>query len=256
MRVKNTLKDLDFTSFLKEKGLNEPMAHLVYSPVWFYGKDIFIDIVSVLVLLLISFFTLQYYRINTKNKNYLYLTISFFVLAVSFVFKILTNFTIYYHVLETMRFGSVTLTYLSMEPTNILHFIGFTSYRLLTLAGLSGIYFTYQKNRCCSNFILVGLLVLIVAYFSSVAYHTFHLVSLIFMFFITLEFYKNYKKSRNETAKLALYSFAIITSSHLFHMLVTFNLWLYVVGELIQLAGYITLLITFILVLTHAKKKE
>ena len=62
------------------------MIDIIYSPHWFYGKDIVIDVISILVLSLIGVFSIKYYRISKKNKNYILQTSSFFVLASSFIF--------------------------------------------------------------------------------------------------------------------------------------------------------------------------
>src|SRR3989338_1029488 len=96
------------------------MIELVYSPNWFHGKDIIIDTVSIVVLSLIAFFSIRCYRIDKENKNYLYLAISFIVIAFSFLFSIITNFTIYYKSIETANLGFLTLTYQAMRSTDIL----------------------------------------------------------------------------------------------------------------------------------------
>src|SRR3990170_997375 len=106
------------------------MIQVVYTPQWFYSKDLLIDAVSALVLLLIASFAVRYYKLNKKNKNYLYLAGSFFLIALSFLFKILTNFTIYYKVFETMHFGDFILTYPTIQVSNILFLAGFLLYRL------------------------------------------------------------------------------------------------------------------------------
>lgn len=228
---------------------------LLYSPQWFFGKDILIDIVSVIVLFLIGYFGIKYYKLNKKNKNYLVLASSFFMLAVSFLFKILTNFTIYYHTIETRTLGALTLTYHAVKSSNLFFIIGFLMYRILTLLGLYLLYSIYQKQTKPNIFLVVYLL-LIVTYFSSSAFYIFHLTSFILLLFITSQYIKNYKNNKIETTRSLAYSFGIITISQVLFILVRFNLFLYVIGESLQLVGYIWLLFTFISVLKHGKKKR
>ena len=90
------------------------MVKLIYSPQWFYGKDVIIDIVSICVLLLIAFFSINYYRIK-KNRNYLYFALSFIILASSFLIKILMNINIYYKIIETKQLGIITVIYQSVK---------------------------------------------------------------------------------------------------------------------------------------------
>lgn len=230
------------------------MINIIYSPKWFYGKDIIIDIISIFVLSLIAFYSIKYYRLNKKEKNYLVLAISFISLAVSFLFKILTNFTIYYHIIETKEVGFVTFTFNAVQSSNLLFFIGFLMYRLLTLLGLFGLYSIYEKQSK-PNVLLLIYFVIISTYYIDFAYYIFHLTSLILLVLILLQYFKNYKKNKNRTTKLLFYSFSVIAISQVFFIFVGLNLYLYVISEILQLLGYIGLLLTFILVLKHGKKK-
>jgi hypothetical protein len=230
------------------------MIQLVYSPKWFYGKDIIIDIVSIFVLSLIAFFSIEYYKINKRNKNYLFLATSFILIALSFLFKIITNFTLYYHILETRQVGFVKFTYNVIKSSDILFFAGFLMYRILMLLGLYVLYSIYLKqNR--TNILLITYLILISIYFSNSAYHIFHLTSLIFLVIITVQYFKNYKKSKSETNKWLVYSFSVITLSQIVFVFIMIHTILYVIAELMQLIGYLGLLITLIKVLKNGKKK-
>jgi hypothetical protein len=231
------------------------MIELIYSPAWFYGKDIIIDIISILVLFSIAFFSIKYYNISKTKKNYLYLAASFAIIALSLICKILTNFTIYYNVLETRQIGFVTFTYQALRSTDTLFFVGFLFYRVLTLLGLYFLYSIYTKQPA-SNIFMVVYLLLVGTYFSQSAYYIFHFTALILLIFITNAYWKNYKKNKHYTSRLLLYSFAIITLSHLISVFVKIDLLLYVIAELIQLAGYITLLITLIMVLRYGKETK
>ena len=222
---------------------------------WFYGKDLVIDIVSALVLLLIALFSLRYYKIERKNKNYLYLAISFLLIAVSFFFKILANFTIYYHVFETKYFGLYSITYHSVKTSDILFILGYLIYRLLTLLGLYILYSMYQKNQSKSNIFLIIFFILVSTYFSQSAYYIFHLTALLLLACIALQYYTNYKKNRQFTSRLLASSFVIIGISQIVFIFVNLNQNLYVVAEIIQLLGYLILLTTFVKVLRNAKKK-
>ncbi len=225
----------------------------MYTPKWFYGKDIAIDIFSILVLFLIAFFSIKFYRINKKNKNHLYLSLSYILLGLSFVFKILTNFTIYYVALETRNIGFVQFTYNALKSTDTLFFTGFLLYRLFTLVGLVILYSIYYKSKSKSNFLLLLYLVSILVYFSQSAYYIFHLTSLILLSLITLYYFRTYKKSKNTNTQLVSISFFIITISQIIFILIKYNPFYYVLAESLQLIGYVLLLITFTKVLKFGK---
>jgi hypothetical protein len=231
------------------------MIQLVYSPQWFYGKDIIIDIVGIIVLFLIGIFSIRSYRIN-KNKNYLWLGLSFFLISTSVFFKILTNFTIYYRVLETKVLPFGTLTYQVVRSSDTLFFIGYLLYRLLTLLGLYFLYTIYNKKQSKVDVMLIVYLIIISTYFSQSAYFIFHLTAFILLGLITYQYCTLYRSNRHKTTRMLAASFVIITLSHLVSCFVAMNLTLYVIAELIQLIGYTILLVTFFMVLKYGKKKK
>ena len=231
------------------------MIQLVYSPKWFYGKDIVIDVVSILILFLIGIFSIKYYYIDKKNKNYICLAASFFTLATAFLFKILTNITIYYINTETKQIGFVTYSYEAIKSTDILFVSGFLLYRILTILSLYLLYSIHQKQPK-SNIAIIIYLILVSTYFSQSAYYMFHITSLIILALITAHYIEIYKENRLHTSKLLAYSFGLVTTSQILFIFINVNPLFYVIAEVVQLIGYITLLITFILVLRHGKKKK
>jgi hypothetical protein len=63
----------------------------VYSPPWFYGKDIAIDVLSAIVVLLIGVFSFRNFSLDKKNKKHFFLGAAFVLLGFSFIIKVLTN---------------------------------------------------------------------------------------------------------------------------------------------------------------------
>jgi len=230
------------------------MIELIYSPNWFYGKDIIIDIISIFVLSLIAYFSIKYYKIS-KNKQYLFFAGSFISIALSFLFKVVTNFTLYFNIINIKHLGLITMTYNTIKSSNILSDIGFLLYRLLMLVGLFMLYSTYSKNKKINN-ILILYFIFVLAYFSKSAYYVFHITALIFLFLITWQYWKNYQKSKIITTKLLIYSFCLITLSQIIFIFIGLHTTFYVIAEIIQLLGYLILLLTFIKVLKNGKKKR
>lgn len=230
------------------------MVKLIYSPQWFYGKDVIIDIVSICVLLLIAFFSINYYRIK-KNRNYLYFALSFIILASSFLIKILMNINIYYKIIETKQLGIITVVYQSVKSSGGLFYTSFALYWFLTTLGFYILYSTYQKQSM-QSFFLGTYLLFISTYFAYPDYRAFYLTSLVILILITINHSRKYIKKRHFTTKLAALSFGIMAMSQIFFILVDAANRFYVIGEVIQLIGYISLLITFIMVLKHGRKED
>ncbi|MEK6983127.1 MAG: hypothetical protein AABX33_01010 [Nanoarchaeota archaeon] len=230
------------------------MVKLIYSPQWFYGKDILIDIISIFVLLLIALFSLKYYRIK-KNRNYLYLASSFILLASSFLFKILMNLNIYYKFIETKQFGLVTAVYQNMKQSHSLFFTSFLLYYLLTLFGVYALYSTYQKQSMPNHLLLIYL-IFISTYLTYPHYYLFHLTLLILLGLVAYTYSRRYINKKHFSTKLVAYSFWAITISQIFYISIDLNNNLYIIGELIQLVGYSSLLIAFIMVLRYGRKEN
>jgi len=230
------------------------MIELVFDPKWFYGKEIIVDVFSVITLFLLTYFSLNYYRLN-KNRNYFYLGSAFLMIGLSFLFKILTNFTIQYQVITETRFGFLELIYYTTQPTNVLFFIGFLLYRLLTLIGFYTLYGIYEKQSKQNTFLMLYF-ILISTYFTRFTYFIFHATSFVFLGFITMQYYSTYLKNKFYRTKVLAYSFVIIAVSQIFFTFATLYELSYLIGEIIQLIGYVLLLATLIMVLKYGKKKK
>jgi hypothetical protein len=104
--------------------------------------------------------------------------------------------------------------------------------------------------------IFIAYLLIVSTYFTNSAYFMFHITALILLSFISYTFYRNCRKNKQKTSMLLFFGFLVITVSHLMSTFVIINPWIYVAAEITQLAGYLMLLIMFIMVLRHAKKKK
>jgi len=231
------------------------MFEIVYSPAWFYGKDLVIDAVGIIILFLIGFFSLKYYKINPAKKTYLWLALSFFMISLSFLFKILTNFRIYYDVDITRNIAGMVYSYDLVRYTDILFYIGTLANRILMLLGLYALYSIYSEHSKSEAWFSAYLLV-IVAVFTHSNYYIFHITSFILVMLISLKYIQNYRKNKSQPARLLAASFGIITISHLLFCFILMSQLLYVAAEIIQLIGFLLLLITFIRVLKDGKKKK
>jgi len=219
---------------------------------WIFGKDIPIDLLSIFVLSLIGIFALRFYFINKEKKSNLYLALSFFMIALSFAFKILANYTAY----SQTRFFEIIVSTFALKAHDALYFIGAFFYRSLMLIGLYFLYSIYQKKQNKASMIIIVFLILSSMYFTYNAYYIFHAASLIFLSLLTYEYFKNYKANKEITTHLLFYSFLIISISQVFFMFISLNQIFYAGAEIMQLFGYMLLLITFILVLKHSKKRK
>ncbi len=230
------------------------MSRFIYSPAWFFGKDIFIDVLSVIVLLLIAYFSYRFYSLS-REKKYAFFSTSYLVIALSFIFKIITNFSAYYNtqqIREVKRFVVKTVSASGPTLFNVTYFF----HRLLLLLGLYFLYKTLDREQATADNIFIIFFILLTTYFSTSAYFVFHLTSLMILMAVSWRYYVLYKARGNENTKRLYQSFSIIAVSSLVFIFVNLSKKLYVVAETIQLVGFLLLLYTFIKVMIHGKEEK
>ena len=165
------------------------------------------------------------------------------------------NFKIYYSDIETQTVGNMVLSYNVIESSNLLIFIGSLLYRALALIGLYVLYSLYKKQSV-SDYIIVTVLILGITYFSYSSYYVLHLISLVFLALIIVQYLKDYiDKTHIATITMTL-SLCIILFSQILFMIIGLNSTIYVAAEITQLMGYIGILTTLIMVLINGKKNK
>ncbi len=222
---------------------------------WFSGKDLIIDIFSVLVLSYLLYHIIKYYKIKRGDTKYRYLITSFALLTISFIFKVLAHFIIYYPTTETRHFGVLTIVQQEMEASGFLVFWGIIGYRVLSLLALYFLTLVYVNRPGKLSIMLTSYLLILVGYFSYSMFHVYHVTCFLLMLVITWAVLKNYLSDRYHKTKLLLWSFTIILISHGLFFFLSLSPVFYIIAEIVQLIGYLLLLITFIQVLRSDGKK-
>ncbi|MDP3917339.1 MAG: hypothetical protein Q8Q42_03560 [Nanoarchaeota archaeon] len=239
------------------------MIGTLISPKWFYGKDILIDFISFFVLILVGVFTFKYYKIR-KGRNYLFLSLSFLSIAVSFLIKIILNIFSYY-IEDSVMAGilSSSLTGHSTGNITTIFAFGLFAHRLLLLNGFYLLYIIYQKCSTINfdlklRFVLMIYLLTLVTIFTHNIPQVFYLTSMLILVLVTALYWRQCcQKNKKARKNILFYSFSVITLSQALFIFANLNPYAYVSGEIIQLIGYVLLLITFINVLfEHGKKKN
>jgi len=228
----------------------------VYSPPWFYGKDIVIDIVSVVVVLLIAVFSFRNFLLDKKNKRHFFLSSAFILLGLSFIIKILTNILSHTESWLSRQFWLSVFGTQIIKSYGFLSAIGFLLYALLTLFGFYILYVLSSKDELSMNYVIIAYFIIILTYFTRFTYFILYITAFIFLFAISRRYFLSYKETKYKNTLFLCSSFSVITLSQFVFIFTSSNPTLSVAAELIQLLGYLFLLYTFIMVLRNAKKKK
>src|SRR3989344_797970 len=232
------------------------MLNILFSPRWFSGGDILIDIFSIVVLLVISVVTFRYHQLNQGQKKHIYFSLATLFLALAFVFKIITNFTLYEHVYRTFSIGVFTLVYGGINFSDTLFLVGTLLYRLFTLLGFYLLFRIYCRRYSLYLDALMIYFMIIIMYFASHAYYIFHLTALLFLLPLVRHYIVNYRRTKDKAGQLIAWSFGLIAASQVASILLSIDQIVYVLEEGIQFIGYVLLLLTVLMVRFYGKKKK
>jgi len=228
----------------------------VYSPPGFYGKDIAIDIISAIVVLLIGLFSFRNFLLDKKNYRHLLFSAAFVILGGSFFVKVLTNI-MSHHQVGLSRYLTGLITPSIIPAYSLLPAFGFLLYATLTLFGFYILYALTSDHEVWSfDYLIIAYFIIIFTYFARFNYSLFYVTAVLFLAAITRRYYLSYKKNQYKNTKLLCLSFGVITLSQFVFIFTSSNHALYVAAEIIQLIGYLFLLYTFMMVLRNAKKKK
>ncbi len=231
------------------------MIRLIPIYQWFYGKDIIIDSLSFLIVLLILFYSIKFYRMNRSQKKYLYLISSFLLLSLSFLAKLMSHFIIYYTAVETKKIGIISLTYQTINSSGLFVFWGILIYRILSLFAIYLFYLIYSDKLDVMNQALMIYLLMLVAYLGHSEFYLFHLTYSMLLLFIIISIYSRYSKKKSISTKRLVNGFELLLLSQLVFIFIFAGNPLYLIGEIIQLLGYVLIVLGFIKVLGSGKKK-
>ena len=232
------------------------MIQLEYGPLWFYIPSIVIDAISFLVVLAIALVGLKYYKIDKDRKSYLHLSLAFFLIAAAIMFKILNNIPVYYSNFSEQDFGVVNEIVETVRELNIFADVSLSLFVLLDLLGLYFLYNLYEPNKNKRMSFLIIYFILLLSYFSLSIYYLFHFTSLILLVLITSMFIQKCSVRANKNTKLLAYGFGVLAVSSVLYMFILVNPMIYVMAELVQLAGYSLLLLALMGILKYGKKKN
>jgi len=218
------------------------MFRFVSAPRWFYGYDVAFDAISAIVVILIALYGLKLYRFsgNKRHKNF---SISFFLIGISFLFKSLSNFAGASEAVVGQVVWPITLPVLTAHSTFFMS--TYLGYRLFTLLGLLGIYTIIYKLKG-RELGLPLFLALVVTMFSTSTYLIFYVTAFIFLLYICLYYYDNWKKLRTAQSKMVFAAFLSIMLAQPIFLGVSYEELLYVAGGSVQLFGYLLLLFSYL----------
>jgi hypothetical protein len=232
------------------------MARFLFGPSEFFGIDVIFDIIVLLFLISIGVVTYKFYKLSTKKREYLFFSVSFFVLALSFLAKILTYSIIYFY--NNLKLNQIEIlnefassTIQGMRGSYFFFSAGIAAYGFLMLLGLYLLYLVYQKDRNLSDFVIIIFCFFMIIVFSHNQYFALHITALMMFLLITYRYLHVYLTNHRNSTLFITFSFMILSISQGFFIFKDNFELAYFLGESFQLLGYLL----FVLVIFFSFRK-
>ena len=226
---------------------------IVFTPDWFLTSDVFINIFSLIVLIFITSLAFKSYKMSEK-KSALYLGLGFLLIALAEIATIITKLPLYYDVGTISQIGSAVVNSDIVSTVDIFYYIGFFFSRFFTLLGLYVLY-KLPAERVGGEFFLYVYFITIISMLSQPFYFVHHFTALILLVFIINKYSKIYLKERARNTKTLVVAFVLLAFGQWIFLFSKLSA-IYVLGQLVQLAGYITLLMLIIKIIQDGKKEK
>lgn len=209
----------------------------LYGPHWFNGIDTAFDIISIFAALMVAWYARKI-KCITGDSSCCSLGHAFLLIAVSFAIKVLTNIAVYLHLEEISR----PFVLAEVVQVQILFALGYFIYRLFFLVALIWLVCIGLKVSDWRVKMLFVLFAAVATFFSHYSYLVFHIISLLLLIYIVADKYGSFRQGRNKrSAVIALSFFAVLLSQVMF-VFVSIEPWMYVIGETLQLIGFLGLI--------------
>lgn len=222
-------------------------------PLWFVGFDSLMELVAFLIALAIAYQAFKGYRL-TKQRTLLYVHFSFVLLSVGLLIDSVAGF--------------LGMLARALRVTVALTLVGYSIYFLAQLLAYGLLIYAYVSQT--RNLSTTSIPLLLAPPFSSatlqappgalikllgplVEYHPISEIVLLFLiFYVAVQTGLNYSATKDRNAFLVFLAFLFLALSHLFFILEPFSPLLFVIGHVLQLSGFLSLL-TMLLRVTGAK---
>jgi hypothetical protein len=216
---------------------------LVHSPEWFFGVDSSLEACSALIAFLVAIVAYKIFR-ATKEKKYGFFSASFVLLTLSFIARAIAD-TVLEEIFDV-----------EMPQSLAPHVFagGYITHILLALTAYLILVFVTHKitdKRIITLFFLTMIPTMLL---SGSYFLTFYGLSLIFLTFITIAYFQNYRKVRNLASFFVFVGFLAMAVAQIWFLLEVFYKPLYVGAQITQALGYLLLL--FALVKTLLKPRD
>ena len=212
------------------------MAFFYLTPDWFSGFDIALELLFGIVTALVAFFSFKVYKVCEQRECKLFGWAFVFISLAYFLWPIINLFDLS-DISEGVK--GLDIENLSLLLLGSVYF--YIIFFILGLVTLIYIAFNLKNDKL---YALILSLSIIVVIFSSSPGLAFHFVSALLLLYISLHYFKKYKKLNDYNSFLVFGAFSLLFFARFILIFSNTNHLLYVVNHLTELTAYIIIAIS------------
>ena len=224
------------------------MAYIFTSPEWFFGYDMALEIAFAVITLLVCFYAWKIYKV-TGERNIKLFSLAFLFISLSYFVQSILNFIM----LDSLDDNVYSL--IGLQSIYHLNLFGIYIHSTLFLIGLLLLTYIALKIYSFQSFVLLSILVFTSLYFSLYKTFMLYLLSTVLLGFVVYYYLTNYWNNRKATTLLVLLAMVILFIAYMCFMFATDDSFYYILGHLLELTAYITVLVNLIIILRIGKQK-
>lgn len=229
----------------------------IFSPNWFYGIDSIIEAIGVIICILLVYYSYRCYNL-TSEKRYLYFSVAFLSLTLAFISKVMGSLTIYDPNVNLSALGSAFHSIFNKITPDMINAWAFLLYIFFMTFGFMTLFLIVSKLEWKDKRVIamLGYTVFIATWLGVIHYQLFYLTTFFMLCLIAYSYYQNHLEIKSKNALFVSVSFLILLISHAFFIFAIYSRMIYVTAEIIQLAGFLCLLIPFVMIFIKKPAKH
>jgi hypothetical protein len=218
------------------------MVTISFIPPWFFNYGIMFQIAFAIITLFVSIYSFRVYRLSGQKKSRTF-GVAFLFISISYFIQSFINLAILAELNEKVFSVIEFRNLITMDNIAIFFHMIFFIFGLVTL-----IYMILGgKNRLLYIISLAVSTLFVFASADSMAF--FYVFSSLLLIFILTDYVGHYFRNKDGKTFLVMLAFVFLLIGHLNFIFLVNNPILYVVGNLLELAAYLLILVNLIRVI-------
>ena len=223
------------------------MGVIVYSPSWFLGIDIVLQSIAVFTAILVSLMAFKIYKIM-KEPNFLYFSLSFFLIGFSYLIKIISDFFLYTNLSKEMS-PWINIVLYRLSTLEFISIFGNLAHRFLILVAFLLLIIVFLDIKDKRIIFLFMYFIFIISAFSAWSFLLFQTTLTVLSGTVCIYYIFNFIEHKRRIILYSLMGFSFVFMAQVSFMFTFFfERQMFVLGHIFQAIGFLLILSTYFLV--------